>query len=60
MRGVAERKRVGLSTMPHERNPIKSEQVCGLARIVRAMMEPELLNNTLWDEWALTNSSWSV
>lgn len=51
------KKQVGSSTMPHKRNPIKSEQVCGLSRVVRAQLIPAFENIPLWDERDLTNSS---
>jgi adenylosuccinate lyase len=51
------KKQVGSSTMPHKRNPIKSEQICGLARVVRAQVLPAFENMPLWDERDLTNSS---
>ena len=43
--------------MPHKRNPIKSEQICGLSRVVRAQILPAFENIPLWDERDLTNSS---
>ncbi|MCX2818775.1 adenylosuccinate lyase [Haladaptatus sp. F3-133] len=48
---------VGSSTMPHKRNPVKSENVCGLARVVRGFTETQMQNNVLWEERDLTNSS---
>ena len=52
-----ESKQVGSSTMPHKRNPIDSENICGLARIVRAFVEPQHQSAILWEERDLTNSS---
>lgn len=48
---------VGSSTMPHKRNPVLAENVCGLARIVRAQVVPALETVVSWDERDLTNSS---
>jgi adenylosuccinate lyase len=50
-------KQVGSSTMAHKKNPIISENICGLARIVRSFITPTLENMILWHERDLTNSS---
>ncbi len=50
-------KQVGSSTMAHKRNPIMSENACGLARIVRSMVIPSHENALLWHERDLANSS---
>ncbi|AAB89013.1 MULTISPECIES: adenylosuccinate lyase [Archaeoglobus] len=52
-----EAKQVGSSTMPHKRNPIDCENVCGLARVVRGFVEPQHQSAILWEERDLTNSS---
>jgi len=51
------KKQVGSSTMPHKRNPILAERICGLSRVIRADALTSLDNIPLWHERDLTNSS---
>ncbi|MDZ3836557.1 MAG: adenylosuccinate lyase [Rhodospirillales bacterium] len=47
----------GSSAMPHKRNPVLSENLTGLARVVRSMVVPALENVALWHERDISHSS---
>src|SRR5215468_63665 len=47
----------GSSAMPHKKNPIRSERICGLARVVRAYVTPVTEGIPLWHERDISHSS---
>jgi len=47
----------GSSAMPHKRNPVASEQICGLARLVRSNLLAAFENVALWHERDISHSS---
>ncbi|MDR2197837.1 MAG: adenylosuccinate lyase [Coriobacteriales bacterium] len=47
----------GSSAMPHKRNPIISERICGLARVIKANVQVALDNVALWHERDISHSS---
>lgn len=51
------KKQKGSSSMPHKRNPVVSEQISGLARVIRGNLQAALENVALWNERDISHSS---
>lgn len=54
---VESAKRVGSSSMPHKNNPVGSENICGLSRLIRAYASVAMENIALWHERDISHSS---
>ena len=55
--GFDKKTQVGSSSMPAKENPITSENICSLARLIRGFLTPEIEGSILWHERDLTNSA---
>ena len=51
------KKQMGSSAMPHKKNPVISENLTGLARLIRSMVIPAMENVALWHERDISHSS---
>ncbi len=57
LKNSLKKKQKGSSAMPHKKNPILSENLTGLARMVRSYVMPALENISLWHERDISHSS---
>lgn len=55
--GFEKKTQVGSSAMPSKQNPVDSENVCSLARLIRSFVTPEMEGAILWHERDLANSA---